>query len=120
MSISIENLPISERLGRVRAHIEVMSRILDDEAEVDPEWYYLLMSDLDILSDLLHSKEGYREFTSEVHSVLRKTLLSRNKALKFYDNVYDQIEAIHDYFTLLEQTAYEIQSEQLAQEIENL
>jgi hypothetical protein len=87
MEYTIEELPVQERILRLEHHVRYINYVLDSDVDVDPDWYELVMRDLDIVSDLQHDPH--------LDPFLREL---RAEAMEFYDDVFRHIRAIALYF----------------------
>jgi hypothetical protein len=101
MSVRVDQLPAEHVWGRLQHHVHHLRAIEDESLDMDPEYYMLLLEDMDGLNQL------HLRFVEQLESCpnLRHhaTLLQqmRSEALEFYELVYDQVDRIRDYLEYL-------------------
>lgn len=108
MSVRIDQLPEQEFSRRLGHHIQYLGAVMSETTEIDPDYYLLLMEDLEgIESTHNHIVKNLQKDPS-MRTLEEMLEDKRAEALEFYELVYDQVDRIHEYLVLVERLRNEL------------
>jgi lipopolysaccharide biosynthesis regulator YciM len=108
MSVRIDQLPEQEFSRRLGHHIQYLGIVMTETIEIDPDYYLLLMEDLEGIEST-HDHIVKNLQTDPSMRTLEELLeVKRAEALEFYELVYDQVDRIHEYLVLIERLRNEL------------